>query len=150
VDAVTELPEVAEGKVALLPVGAEGTFRVSLREGALLDDEAPRARAKIEGLGLDVPSGLLFVGAAERLPGDGRDHPSPIPGTGALWELPPGRYALTVWALEWRDEPAFFDDDNEPLPGAPSDFVLVVAPTSESPDVPFELPALLDLLPKRE
>lgn len=150
VEAVTELPEVADGKVAVLPVGAEGTFRVSLREGALRDDEAARARGKIEGLGLEVLSGQVFVGAAERLPGDGRDHPGAIPGTGALWPLGPGRYALTVWALEWRDDPAFFDEDNEPLANAPSDFVLVVTPTSEPVDVPFELPALLDLLPRRE
>lgn len=150
VDVVTELPEMSAGKVALLPLGAEGTFRVALREGALTDDEVPRARAKVEGLGLEVTSGQVFVGAAERLPGDGRDHPSPIPGTGALWDLAPGRYTLTVWALEWRDDPAFFDEDNEPLPTAPSDFVLVVTPATETPDVPFELPALLDLLPRRE
>lgn len=150
VEAITGLPEVSEGKVAILPVGDEGTFRVALREGALGPDEAARARGKVEGLGLEVISGQVFVGAAERLPGDGRDHPSEIPGTGALWSLPPGRYALTVWALEWRDDAAFFDEDNEPLPAAPSDFVLVASPSDEPPDVPFELTALLDLLPRRE
>ncbi|MCO5172323.1 MAG: DUF6386 family protein, partial [Planctomycetes bacterium] len=147
---ITALPEVSEGQVALLPVGHEGTYRVALREGALEPDEAARARGKLEGLGLAVTSGQVFVGAAERLPGDGRDHPAPIPGTGALWPLAPGRYALTVWALEWRDDASFFDEDNEPLPAAPSDFVLVVAPADEPPDVPFDLPALLDLLPRRE
>lgn len=146
----TALPEVAEGQVALLPIGDEGTYRVALREGSLEPDEAARARGKVEGLGLTVTSGQVFVGAAERLPGDGRDHPAPIPGTGALWPLEPGRYALTVWALEWRDDASFFDEDNEPLPTAPSDFVLVVAPAAEPPDVPFELPPLLDLLPRRE
>jgi hypothetical protein len=147
---VTALPEVAGGKIAVLPIGDEGTFRVSLREGGLEEAERARAKGKIEGLGLEVVSGRLFVGAAERLPGDGQDQPGEIPGTGALWSLEPGRYALTVWALGWRDEAAFFDEDNEPLPAAPSDFVLVVAPTAEPPDVPFELPSLLDLLPKRE
>lgn len=150
VEKITALPEVSSGKVAVLPIGDEGSFRVALREGALTESERPLARGKIEGLGLEVASGQVFVGAAERLPGDGHDHPSEIPGTGALWSLAPGRYALTVWALDWRDEASFFDEDNEPLPAAPSDFVLVVAPALEPPDVPFELPALLDLLPKRE
>lgn len=150
VDDVTALPEVSEAKMAVLPVGAEGTFRVALREGALEPDEQARARGRVEGLGLEVTSGRVFVGAAERLPGDGRDHPGTIPGTGALWPLEPGRYALTVWALDWRDEAAFFDEDNEPLPGAPADFVLVATRTDEPPDVPFQLPALLDLLPRRE
>lgn len=150
VDPVTELDEVASGTVAILPVGDEGTFRVSLREGALAPDEQPRARGKIEGLGVHVPSGELFVGAAERLPGEGQDHPGTLPGTGAIVTLPPGRYALTVHALEWRDDRAFFDEDNEPLPNAPSDFVLVVTPAIEAPDVPFAIPPLLDLLPKRE
>jgi hypothetical protein len=150
VEAITELDEVASGAVAILPVGGEGTYRVALREGALAADEQPRARGSIEGLGVHVPSGQLFVGAAERLPGDGRDRPSDVPGTGAIVELAPGRYALTVHALEWRDDRAFFDEDNEPLPTAPADFVLVVTPATDAPDVPFTIPALLDLLPKRE
>lgn len=150
VEKITALPEIAQGKIAVLPIGDEGSFRVSLRVGALEESERPRARGKIEGLGLEVASGQVFVGAAERLPGDGQDEPGEIPGTGALWSLEPGRYALTVWALDWRDEASFFDEDNEPLGNAPSDFVLVVAPAQEPPDVPFELPALLDLLPKRE
>lgn len=154
VDPITGLDEVADGRMAIFPLGQEGTFRLLFRAGDLTEDERRRVVGKVEGLGLAVLSGDVFVGAAERLPGDGRgERMSEIPGTGALYPLEPGRYAVTAHVLDWRDDDACFDEDNEPLPTAPADVVLTVAPIAPgaaAPDVPFELPGLLDLIPTKE
>jgi len=145
-----ELDEVASGLAAILPIGQEGTYRVRLRRGELTEEEAGLARGSVAGLGVEVRSGELFWGAGERLPGDGRgDRLSAIPGTGATTELEPGEYSLEVHALEWRHDDAYYDEDNEVLPTAPADFVLLVRPRGELA-VPAPVPSLLDLLPKRE
>lgn len=151
VEPITRLEEVADGRVAIYGMGTEGRFRALLREGDLTDSERALAKGKLEGLGLVVTSGEVFVGAAERLPGDGRgDRMSAIPGTGELVKLEPGRYALTAWVLDWREDDAFYDEDNEPLPTAPCDVVLCARKVTDPPDPPLEVPALLDLLPVRE
>jgi hypothetical protein len=153
-DDLRDVPEVMEGVIALLPIGREGTYRAQLRVAeAPSDAEQPWAVAAVEGLGLRVTSGEAFVGAPERLPGDGAGQRlSHIPGTGAIVEVPPGDYAVTVHILHWREEDAHYDDDGEVRPEAPPDFLVLLQPRDPEAALALAepLPKLLDLLPKKE
>ncbi len=150
VDAAS-VPEVAEGRAAILPLGHEGAFRCALRVGAATAEEERLTVGRLEGLGLEVTSGEVFVGAAERLPGDGKgERILAIPGTGAHFPVEPGRWSLEVRVLDWREDDAFYDEDNEPLASAPADFLLLVTPRAGDADVPLRFPQLLELLPQRE
>jgi len=143
--------EVADGRCALLSIGREGGYRVRLAPTSLTEDEQARAVGVVGGLGLTVTSGEVFVGAADRLPGAGfGERISHIPDTGAVVQVAPGAYAVSVHVLVWRDDDACFDDDGEPRPDAPADFVVALAPR-EAPQAPPEaLPDLLELLPRVE
>src|SRR5579871_3244731 len=128
---VLDVPEVLEGKIALFPLGEEGTFTVrpTLDAAApLLESEKPLLVGTASGLGVLVVSGDVFFGAAERLPGDGiGDRIVALPGTGTFLEVPPGEYDVAVHVLDWRTKKSFFDEDGEPLEAAPPDFVVVLS-----------------------
>lgn len=151
---LVELEELQDGRAALVPIGKEGRYRLEFRRGELSELQRGLVVGSVRGLGVEVRSGELFAGVAERLPGDGRGgRLSGIPGTGELYQVDPGRYALEVHVLDWRKEDAYFDEDAEPLPDAPADFVLVLgAPLAagEMPPALDELPELLDLIPQAE
>lgn len=151
--AVLDLPELLDGKLAVFPLGHEGSFavRVTLEAAALPPEEQPLSVGSVAGLGVAVTSEDLFAGAAERLPGDGvGDRVVEIPGTGKFWKVPPGEYDVTVHVLDWRRRKEFFDEEGEPLPHAPADFVVQLQPRARAFDAPNELRALLDLLPRAE
>ena len=147
---LASLAEVRDGRAALLPIGKEGRYRLLFRRGEPTELERSLTVGQVSGLGVEVRSGELFVGVAERLPGDGRGgRLSAIPGTGELYQVEPGRWSITVHVLDWRHEDAYFDEDAEPLPEAPADFVVALgAPAPLA--VPDPLPELLDLLPQAE
>lgn len=151
---LVELEELQDGRAALLPIGKEGRYRLELRRGELSELQRGLVVGTVRGLGVEVRSGELFVGIAERLPGDGRGGSlSGIPGTGELYQVEPGRYPLEVHVLDWRKEDAYFDEDAEPLPDAPADFVVVLGAALAEGDMPpalDELPELLDLIPQAE
>lgn len=144
--------EVAEGQISVFAIGRHGTYRVALRvDEGLSPEEEPYAVAAAEGYGLSVVSGKAFVGAAERLPGEGRGKViAVIPNTGLLLDVPAGHYATTVHVLHWREEDAFYDDDNEVLPDAPADFVVELRPIAERLEVRASPLPLLKLIPKKE
>src|SRR5690606_30998652 len=98
-----DLPEIEERRCAVWSIGREGSFRVALRlADALEPDEAARAVGSVGGLGLQVVSGEVFVGAAERLPGAGMgERLSHIPDTGTLVSVPPGDYTVALHVLRW-------------------------------------------------
>jgi len=147
---LSELGEIRDGRATILSIGKHGTYRLAFHEGPPTDDERTHISGEVEGLGLVVESGQVFVGIGERLPGDGRGgRLSGIPGTGETVELEPGEYTVTVAVLDWRHLDAFYDDDNEVLPSAPADFLVTVTPRT-SLSFPEPLPVLLDLLHKRE
>jgi hypothetical protein len=149
---VLDVPEVLEGKLALFPIGAEGNFsaRLSL-DGALTETEKRLAKGTVGKLGVHLVGEDVFCGAAERLPGEGiGDRIVAIPGTGAFWKAAPGDYDATVHVLDWRTNRDFFDEDGEPLPDAPPDFVVVLARREAPFDAPVMLEPLLDLIPKAE
>ncbi len=153
VDPLSSLPEQREGRVAILPIGREGSYRVSLQPAEVLSErDAALAVGSVSGFSLRVSSGEVFVGAAEWLPGDGHGaRISHIPDTGALLQVEPGDYALEAWVLDWRGEDDYFDEDGEVLPDAPCDFVLLLTPLAVVDSSSSEEPApLLDLLPKAE
>lgn len=66
-----ELDEVRSGVIALVGVGGDGAFGVRVTDGELDGDERDYATSDVRGLGVEVTTGRLFVGAAECLPGEG-------------------------------------------------------------------------------
>lgn len=151
-ESVLDVPEVLEGKVALFPIGAEGRFsaRLSL-DGVLSEVEQKLVVGTVGKLGVQLVSEDIFCGAAERLPGDGvGDRVLNIPDTGAYYKAEPGDYDATVHVLDWRTNKDFFDEDGEPTPGAPPDFVVVLAKRTAAFDAPLELKQLFDLIERAE
>ena len=150
---VLDVPEVLEGKLALFPIGHEGSFalRLSLDANPLDPQEQKLCKGTVGGLGILVTSEDVFAGAAERLPGDGiGDRVVEIPDTGKFWKVPPGEYDATVHVLDWRTTKDFFNEDGEPLPSAPPDFVVQLLPRARTFDAPNVLRSLMDLVPKAE
>ena len=150
---VVDVTEVEEGRIALWPLGEEGLFAVRLgleAEAPLADDERALVRGEVAGLGVVVESGDLFIGAAERLPGDGvGDRVIALPGTGAFLKVAPGAYAATVHVLDVRSEARFFDADGERRPDAPADFVVLLRPREGPFAPPSDVTPLLDKVPQR-
>lgn len=146
-------PERADGRLALWPLGGRGgLFRVRLG-AALEESEAPYDRGTSPPAPLVVSAeGQVFLGPAERLPGDGYgDRYSAIPDKGGLLELAPGTYSITAHALDWRPEARFWDEENEPTPDAPPDFVLVYELVDALPPAPpAPITPLLQLLPQKK
>lgn len=148
---LAELSEAATGQIALLPIGKEGSYRVSMRVGDLSEAESKFAVGSTGGCGLEVRSGLVFVGSAERLPGDGRgERVSFIPNTGDQVEVPEGLYEVETWVLNWRDVDDFYDEDGEVKDDAPADFVLLLSARGDEAFALGENTPLLELLPKHE
>lgn len=149
-----DVDEVKQGKVALWPIGDEGTYSVRLglaAETPLSEDEKALVRGDVKGLGLHVESGDVFVGAAERVPGDGLgDRIVALPGIGAFVRVPPGSYTALVHVLDVRSDPRFFDDEGERRPDAPPDFVVLLSPREGAFPPPAKPSPLLDALPKVE
>ncbi len=83
-----EVKEVNAGHALFLGLGADGRFEV------VLLDEIPAPQVR---LGLSVPSGRLFIGAAEEVTGEGLE-PEKVRG-GEFVELEPG-----PWTLHARQE----------------------------------------------
>ena len=151
-ESVLDVPEVLEGKVALFPIGAEGRFsaRLSL-DGVLSEVEQKLVVGKVGKLGIQLVSEDVFCGAAERLPGDGvGDRVLNIPDTGAYWKAPPGDYDAEVLVLDWRTSKDFYDEDGEPSPAAPPDFIVVLTKRETPFDAPVELAQLFDLIQRAE
>lgn len=122
------VPEVAMGRIALFGLGGDGVYKVRVTEQELTSAEASYATAAI-ALGVEVPSGRLFVGAGECLPGGGGRLDSSNTGKGAFLRVPSGRYVLTGYSIEWRDAPDWFADEGQPVSAAaPADVVLRLAP----------------------
>lgn len=144
--------EVAEGQIGIFAIGRHGRYRLALRVNEGLNaEEEPYAVAQAEGYGLSVVSGKAFVGAAERLPCEGRGKViAVIPDTGLLLDVPEGCYALIVHVLHWREEDCFYDEDNEVLPEAPADFVVELRSVPARLEVRASPLPLLDLIPKKE
>lgn len=144
--------ERQDGRMALWPLGGRGgLYRVRL--GAELSElERPYDRGAAAPAPLVVgPNGLVFLGPAERLPGDGFGDRYPgIPDKGGLLPLAPGKYAVTAHALDWRPEARFWNEDNEPTPDAPPDFVLVFEPVEALPPAEPEVKPLLEHLPQKK
>ncbi|RMG18397.1 MAG: hypothetical protein D6731_02145 [Planctomycetota bacterium] len=152
-DDLRDVQEVLEGTLALFPLGREGNYRVLLRAGSLRPEEERLSVGSQAGLGVRVVSGRVFAGAPERLPGEGRGGPlRHIPGTGTLVEVPPGCYGVTAHVLAWREDSAWYDEDGEPRPDAPPDFLFLLSPRDPTTHLPLAEPLrpLLEFLPRRE
>ncbi len=149
---VLDVPEVLEGKMALFPIGREGNFTARLAlDGVLTETEKKLEKGSVGKLGVLLVGEDVFCGAAERLPGDGiGDRIVAISGTGAFWKAPPGEYDATVHVIDWRTNRDFFNEDGEPLPAAPPDFVVFLVKREAPFDAPLELAPLEDLIPRAE
>jgi len=149
---VLDVPEVLEGKLALFPIGTEGKFsaRLSL-DGVLSEGEQKLLVGHVGKLGVHLDGGGRLLRGRRAAPRRrsrraDRQHPD----TGAYWTAPPGDYDVTVHVLDWRTNRDFFNEDGEPLPSAPPDFVVVLAKRDGPFEAPVEIQALFDLLPRAE
>lgn len=144
--------ERQEGRLAIWPLGGRGGF-YRVRLGTELNEtERAYDRGTSPAAPLQVSAnGQVFLGPAERLPGDGYgDLLSEIPDKGGLLPLPPGGYTVTAHVLDWRPEARFWNEENEPTDDAPPDFVLVVQKVDSLPPAPEDVRPLLELLPQKK
>lgn len=149
-------PERQDGRIAVWPMSAgkatSRTYRVRCGQSLNPETEEPYVVGRAEPVPLVVKSEEreVFLGPVERLPGDGAgDRLSAIPEQGQLIEIPAGTYSVTACVLDWEREERFFDDDNEPTPDAPPDFVLLLESVSDLPEPPAEVEPLLHLIPRK-
>lgn len=145
------VPEVAKGAVIFLALGLEGDSSARITSGSLTELEQQYARQRFSGLSLEVKSGKVFLGAGERIPGEGRGLAAILPGQGGFYPVPNGRYDVTVQALDWHFDDRWYRSDGSPKPEAPPDFVFFLSPQSEAPYQPPEtLPTLIKLRDRPE
>jgi len=145
-------PDRKAAKYALWPLGGRGgLFRVRVAT-ELAEDEKSLDRGASPAAPLVVTSGEMFVGPVERMPCDGYgDRMMQIPDRGGLLPVPVGNWLLEAHVLDWRSEARFWNEDNEPTPDAPVDFVLLLKQAEGAlPPPPAEVQPLLELLPQKK
>lgn len=150
--------ERREGRLAAWPLSAgkagSRPYRTRATTGELdPETEAPYVCGEAQPVVIRISADELFLGPAERLPGDGSgDRLSAIPEQGQLIPPPePGLYRVVAKVLNWQHDDRFFNEDNEPTADAPPDFVLQLSPVEgeEVPEPPAEVKPLLDWIPKK-
>jgi hypothetical protein len=143
---LVEIPELASGQIVILPLGLEGESSVRLSSCTLAEVEEPYSRESFSGLGLEVTSGRVFLGAVERLPGDGRGVVAVLEGQGGFVHVPPGRYHVRVQALDWHFDDKWYKADGDVKEGHPPEFVFFLSPRGELEfTAPESLPILIEL-----
>jgi hypothetical protein len=141
-----DLPELSAGKVVILPLGLEGDSSARVSQASLLEQEQGYARMSFPGLGLEVTSGRVFLGAAERLPGDGRGVVAVLQGQGGFYRIPKGLYDVRVQALDWHFDDQWYKADGSVKAGAPAEYVFFLSRRSPQPyQAPQSLPVLTEL-----
>lgn len=141
------LPEVAAGKAVILSLGLEGDSSARISSGTLTEVEQKYARQSFSGLSIEVTSGRIFLGAGERIPGDGRGLAAILPGEGGFFEVPKGHYDVKIQALDWHFDDAWYGSNGSPKADAPPDFVFFLTPRDQASPYqsPASLPVLIDL-----
>ena len=121
----SSIAEVRRGEIALVGLGGDGAFKVRVTDGELTSDERSYATDWIR-LGIVVASGLLFVGAGEKLPGEQQSPRPEHPGEAEFFtRLHPGEYAAEVYGIHWTDSPDWYTPPGQAVPeSAPADVVL--------------------------
>lgn len=124
------LEEVANGRVAFISVAADGVFKVRITSGDLASNERDYATERLGPLGLEVKSGKVFVGPGERITGGGfaPDAARLRDGEGTIVDIPPGKYDLLVYSVEWFESPRWWNSDGTRPDDTPPDFVVVLSP----------------------
>lgn len=141
------LPEVQSGAVIFLPLGLEGDSSARISMGALTEVEQAYAQQCFSGLSMEVTSGRVFLGAGERIPGDGRGLAAIMPGQGGFYEVPNGHYDVKVQALDWHFDDRWYASNGSPKSEAPPDFVFFLGPrdSAQAYQAPESLPVLIQL-----
>lgn len=155
--ALSTIPEVLDGRVGIFPIGLDGDYRVRLSATGLRDDEQRYARESLSGFLVKVESGRLFLGPAERMPGDGAGEKlAIIPGKGAALRVPEGLYRLRIEALDWRYDDDFYKANGDVKDSAPADWVLHLSRIEDgevehtSATIPDSWPSLRELRKRPE
>lgn len=91
-----ELTEVNAGHCLFLNLGADGAYEVewSLKEGAEVESDSDHVAEREKVYHLQVPSGHVYLGAAEDVTG-GELEPDET-CEGVLFQLKPGNYACII------------------------------------------------------
>ena len=149
------LAERATGAVALWPLGMgrKGTRSYRVRVGLELTElELGYVQGSTEPAPLTVTEeARLFVGPADRLPGDGfGDRLPTAEDGGGLVPVQAGSYSIEVAVLDWRKDDRFWTEENEPTEDAPADFVVLVTPVDALPAPSPEVKPLLEYLPQKK
>lgn len=127
---LSAVSELKRGQVAVIELGADGTYALEAREGDLTADERAYAVAEAGPLTLDVPSGQLVMGGGEALPGSGDSGTSPASETAVAVRVPAGKYAATVYRIDWAANPAWRDKRGQAKAKTPPDLVVLLAPAA--------------------
>lgn len=149
--------ERREGRLAAWPLSAgkagSRPYRIRATTAPLdPETEEPYVCGESGPVVIQITNDELFLGPAERLPGDGSgDRLSAIPDQGQLIPTPPpGKYQVIAKVLNWQHDDRFFNEDNEPTKDAPPDFVLALSPFEGEVPVPAaEVKPLLDWIPSK-
>jgi Family of unknown function (DUF6386) len=123
-----QLEEFRSGTFAVIALGGDGVYRMRITTGDLTLDERDYAVGAVRGLGVEVVSGKVFVGAAECMPGGGIAFTSADVDRGLLLDTENGRYEVDLFAIQWFNSPRWWRDDRSVPDGAPVDIVAVLKP----------------------
>jgi len=110
----TDIPEVQQGKATLVATGADGFYRVRLTSESLNKIEKSHACYVIENLGVEVTTGMLYLGDAVNIPGGDLNTAIDL-----AISVENGQYSLSIYAINQND------DDSLP------DIVICIHPRTE-------------------
>ena len=125
-------------------LGGDGVYRLRVTDGELTQAEHDYAAEVVQGLGVEVASGALFVGPGESLSADDVTVRDSGERGGILLGVPPGQYRADLYLIAWDKSPCWWTEGGQPPPpDAPADVVMILRPRSGSfPGVDVE-PRLL-------
>ncbi|MFE6039904.1 hypothetical protein [Streptomyces sp. NPDC056452] len=117
---------IQAGALVPLNVGGDGAFGVLVRSGTAIAQAGLTQREAAHCLVASQPylfvsCGRALVGGIEEVSGDASD--------GVLeHSVPEGRYGVVVHLIDWQAEAGSQDEAGRPVPGALSDFVVLINP----------------------
>jgi hypothetical protein len=117
---------VRAGSVVPINIGSDGTFAVRVRTTSGPENVAPTEREARFVMVSSEPylfetQGGAFVSGLEHICRDPDPPALSVP-------IGPGRWAATVYLVDWEAEPGSKEPSGQPAPGALPDFLVVVNP----------------------
>ena len=118
-----------------LQVDPDEVVAVRVTDGALTPDEVDYADFVLGPAALEVRSGALFVGGANR-----EEHVQDATRISVPWKF----CSVTAYRVRWEDSPRWYDEDGEMLDSVPPDLVVHLG---QAASTQVEGPARFDRVP---